>query len=254
MKKKKPLRSKKNTQKKKIRKVNQYNQIRSKASKYCKEKYGRRCTNKELNDAYRAIKKEDIKNNKQFINKVFKKIDSFFDVSSKKDIPSELVGGVNWFDLESMLASKESNKFFKDDDEIIIGLDEVGKKDKVIKFKDFKKKYRKDIYPLLREYAGKESPIPILDLDLKESDLNKRKFIFDLKDEDKDRPRIIEQRKVKKDDEDKKVTDNEVELAKERTKALDLLRKDFEDGIFTKKEYKEERKRIFDRYNQGGLL
>ena len=47
---------------------------------------------------------------------------------------------------------------------------------------------------------------------------------------------------------------SKLELARLRTRALELLREDFKDGIYTKAEYKAERDRIFDRYKKGGLI
>jgi hypothetical protein len=42
--------------------------------------------------------------------------------------------------------------------------------------------------------------------------------------------------------------------AKELTKQLELLKQDFKDGIYTKEEYKVERQKLLDKYNQGGII
>jgi len=47
---------------------------------------------------------------------------------------------------------------------------------------------------------------------------------------------------------------SKLELARLRTRALELLREDYKDGIYTKEEYKIERERIFEKYRRGGLI
>jgi hypothetical protein len=52
----------------------------------------------------------------------------------------------------------------------------------------------------------------------------------------------------------KVTSQSKLELARLRTRALELLREDFKDGIYSKEEYKQERQKIFDRYKRGGLI
>lgn len=51
-----------------------------------------------------------------------------------------------------------------------------------------------------------------------------------------------------------KKADNEVRLAELRNEALKMLQKDYELGVYTKKEYKIEREKILNKYEKGGVL
>ncbi len=78
---------------KKGRKTNRYNAIRSIASKYCKEKYGRVCTNDELNTIYRRLKKS---HNKVEINDVIKEFNTLLGKKNLDDTPEDLETFMWW--------------------------------------------------------------------------------------------------------------------------------------------------------------
>jgi superfamily II DNA or RNA helicase len=46
----------------------------------------------------------------------------------------------------------------------------------------------------------------------------------------------------------------DAEREKQLVKALELLRKDFDDGIFTKAEYKKERAKLISKFEEGGEI
>ena len=95
----------------------------------------------------------------------------------------------------------------------------------------------------------RKSPIPVFSLDSAKTDPASREFVWELEgnlaEEDTIKPKLIEQRGVKSD---------KVRIDEARTKALELLRDDYKDGIFTKEEYKSERQKIIDKYNKGGKI
>jgi hypothetical protein len=53
---------------------------------------------------------------------------------------------------------------------------------------------------------------------------------------------------------EKEIQERNIELAKLRQKELEMARKDYDDGIYNKKEYKAIVKEIMSKYSQGGLI
>ena len=107
--------------------------------------------------------------------------------------------------------------------------DEVKERDKKTK-----EKKKKIVKPKVKKKAPKKPIKP------------KKKPLKTKKEKDKD--------KIDGRTKEGRASKSKLELARLRTRALELLREDFKDGIYTKEEYKKERDRIFDRYKRGGLI
>ena len=238
----------------KKRKSNPYNQIRSVTSAYCREKYGKPCPNTKLNSIYRDLKK---KYKNVPVERVIEQVEIYID-GLEQSVAPELItssdgtfgGGLEWFYLEDLVANKNLN-YFKPKDKLTFDLGLVDEGKLTTTYKNFPKFYRDNIYPLLNEKKGlRESPVPVFRLDAAKTDPTSRKFVWELEgnlaEEDTIKPKVIEQKGVPLSD---KVRTDEA-----RTKALELLREDYKDGVFTKEEYKSERQKIMNKYNKGGKI
>jgi hypothetical protein len=253
-------------QPKKTRKPNRYNAIRSASSKYCKKKYGKSCTNAELNEIYREIKKD-----KRFTNvpldEVIKKLDLLLGKRDQTKMPSDL-DGFMWWDTDQFITYL--NKFFfKKDDKLIFDLSEIGMKPVKTTYKDFPSDYRTKMYSGLRNRTNfvedelGETLYPVMESTTTPKDAKNRKFSWKLnlgvdpstldfskfgKKLPKTAPkrRIIPQKGVKTQEKRQPTP-----LA-DKNKRIELVLKELELGLLTKKEAKEKIKKIDDMYNTGG--
>ena len=66
--------------------------------------------------------------------------------------------------------------------------------------------------------------------------------------------RRAKQRKRPKTTKQPKTATPQPDREKQLVKALELLRKDFDDGIFTKAEYKKERSKLISKFEEGGEI
>ncbi len=234
----------------KKRKPNPYNQIRSVTSAYCREKYGKPCPNTKLNSIYRDLKK---KYKNVPVERVIEQVELYIDGLEQSVAPEIVSGddsGLQWFYMEDLVSNKNL-KYFKPKDKLSFDLGLVDEGVFTTTYKNFPKFYRDKLYPILNQKKSiRVSPVPVFKLDAAKTDPTSRKFVWELEgnlaEEDTIKPKVIEQRGVPLSD---KVRTDEA-----RTKALELLRDDYNDGIFTKEEYKSERQKIMNKYNKGGKI
>ena len=254
---KKPKKALKQAKKgKKTRKPNRYNDIRKASAEYCRRKYGKPCTNKELNEIYRRLKKDY---GKVPIKEVTKNLDLLIGKKDEKGFPADLEN-FNWFDTES-LVYRINDQYFKPSDKLIFDMNAMGEGVLTSTWGDFPVNYRDGMYDKLRNLTEKlqregylaSDEIPRFDFDVEGSNIKKRVFKwvlevpddFDIEDfEDlEDKPKRKRKKKKKKPSDSKDVVE-----------ALKLLREDFKDGIYTKEEYKEIAADLRKKLNKGGII
>jgi hypothetical protein len=207
-----------------------------------------------LNSIYRELKK---KYDKVPLEKVLKRIDGY--IRTIDSVAPELATSVNWFEIEDLL-SNELVDYFKPNDKISFDLSIIGEEPIQIKYKDFSKKYRDDIYNKLTQVDGlRESPIAQFLLDKAKTDTKVRSFNFSLeRDEELDeadtiKPKVIEQKGVaSRSSEDLKRIEN---IQQRGQQELDRLRWEFENKLITPAEYSKEAKNIRSKFfNKGGKI
>ena len=275
----KKSKSKKKTSKKRVaktRKPNRYNEIRKVVSKYCKERYNHSCTNAEMNRIYSEIKARFFDKGKSPpLREIIRNIDVILEFKDKNTLPSELMF-FQWFSVDEALGTSDG-LFFNADDTIILDFSAFGIGEFKMKHKDMSRIYYDEIYPEMRKMIkevetekGKElmSPPPELEFDNKSNqkqrifrwsfnlDENLESVIDDVLEKQGKKTKRKKKSKVLPSATPKPETQpsNQVKRNEQKIKALELLRKDFDDGIFTVEEYKKERSKILDTFKKGGQI
>lgn len=254
--------------KKKTRKPNKYNEIRSAAAQYCRDKYGKPCTNDELNKIYRELKKDykDVP-----LKEVIRNLDLIIGVQKSKNTFPDFLDLFMWWDSKSLISDAARN-YFNDEDTLVFNLQEAGLDTVKTKYKDFTSTYSSEIYPEMRrrmnfaEQDQMETIYPYLDFNKKKSKIKgkNRSFVWDLglgavqeidfTDIDKKEPKrskkakVIPQKKAPSEEKPTKTT-----LA-DKNKAKELLLEEFKLGLIDKNEYRAKAKQIEDMYSKGGIL
>lgn len=266
-----PKRKTPTSKSKKTRKPNRYNKIRSASAAYCREKYGKPCTNDELNKIYRELKKgyKEVP-----YKEVIKNLDLLLAPKSK-GLPDYLKGFM-WFDTESLIFNASKN-YFKPTDKLVLNMSEVNLKPVNTTIEDLPTDYREKVYSQLRkittyseEKLGETLYTQFLFNKKKSKTTGKnRKFVWDLDSGTSEnidfkaaldtpdatkqsKPKVIPQKGLKSDE--LELAKLKAEANKERRDELSELKQDYKDGMFTLEEYKEERKTIMSKYNKGGIV
>lgn len=250
----------------KTRKPNRYNELRKVVSKYCLERYNHRCTNDELNRVYRAIKSRYFDKKKSPpLREIIRNIDVILEFKDKNSLPTELMY-LQWFSVVESLATQDG-LFFKPNDEITLDFSDIGMGVTKVKHKDLAKVYYDEIYPQMRDLIklvenekglNINSPVPELEFNQKSNqkgrkfewklnlDVDNQSIVDDVLGKSKPKPTM---KKAKAPTQSDIVKRNE-----QRNKALEMLQKDFDKGIFSVEEYKKEREIIMNKYQQGGKI
>ena len=264
---KKPKKAVKQAKKgKKTRKPNRYNDIRKAAAAYCRDKYGKPCTNKELNDIYRRLKKDY---GEVPIREVTKNLDLLIGKKDEKGFPADLES-FNWFDTES-LVYRINSQYFKPNDKLIFDMNAMGEGVLTSTWEDFPVNYRDGMYDKLRNLTEKlqregylaSDEIPQFEFDDDASNIKKRVFKwvldvpddFDIEDfEDlEDKPKRKRKKKKKKPSEPKEDKPKRTSLA-DKNKAKELLLEEFKLGLIDRDEYRAKAKKIEEMYKDGGII
>jgi len=266
-----PKRKTPTSKSKKIRKPNRYNKIRSASAAYCREKFGKPCTNDELNKIYRELKKgyKEVP-----YNEVIKNLDLLL-APKTKGLPDYLKGFM-WFDTESLIFNASKN-YFKPTDELVLNMSEVSLQPVHTTIEDLPTDYREKVYSQLRKITtysedklGETLYTQFLFNKKKSKTTGKnRRFVWDLNSGTSEnidfkaaletadttkpsKPKLIPQKGVKSDE--LELEKLKAESNKERRSELAELKQDYKDGMFTLAEWKEERKTIMSKYNKGGIV
>ena len=184
-------------------------------------------------------------------------------------MPTDL-DGFMWWDTDQFITYL--NKFFfKKDDKLIFVLSDIGMKTVKTTYKDFPTDYRTKMYQGLRNRTNfvqdelGETLYPVMESSTTPKDAKNRKFSWKLnlgvdpstldfskfgKKLPKSAPkrRIIPQKGVKTEQKPQPTP-----LA-DKNKRIELVLKELELGLLTKKEAKEKIKKIDNMYNKGGTV
>jgi hypothetical protein len=207
------------------KKQNSYHIIQSAISNYCKEKYGKSCSKKEMSEIYQALKSryKDSKGVQINPNEIAKEIDkrlAYYDVTKVPKVLKDFL----WFDVVDRLKGNDG-LYFRDEDMIVLDFSSVSDDLGVMKtpYSSLEEFYTDDLYPLVQEYFEdvynqtgiKVSPPPTFVLNEEQTDYEKRifRYEFDIDDKQKSKEKL-EQREEGFDLTDKDVKDA-IEQAKE---------------------------------------
>jgi hypothetical protein len=268
----KPLKKKKPTKKKKGKKraPNNYFQIRSAVSKYCKEKFGKPCPEKEMRRIYYDVKRRFFPNTP--ISEVLSDVNAILSNKDGDKVPANVLA-FPWYDIEDTLV-RGDGLFFRADDSITLDLSVLDMGVIETTFGELPMVYRDEIYPTLRNRTYEiearnlaPSPMPEFTYNSKASNIEERKFVWGLK-ADFNRPkgfvfegtytarpqgmRSIPQKGVKSDAvllEELKNKNAEL-----RAKELSNLKQLYDDKIITREEYAQLVKGVYDKFSLGGVV
>jgi len=207
------------------KKQNSYHIIQSAISNYCKEKYGKSCSKKEMSEIYQALKSryKDSKGNQINPNEIAKEIDkrlAYYDVTKVPKVLKDFL----WFDIVDRLKGNDG-LYFRDEDMIVLDFSGISDDLGVMRtpYSSLEEFYTDDLYPLVQEYFEdvynqtgiKVSPPPTFVLNDEQTDYEKRifRYEFDIDDKQKSKEKL-EQREEGFDLTDKDVKDA-IEQAKE---------------------------------------
>ena len=207
------------------KKQNSYHIIQSAISNYCKEKYGKSCSKKEMSEIYQALKSryKDSKGVQINPNEIAKEIDkrlAYYDVTKVPKVLKDFL----WFDIVDRLKGNDG-LYFRDEDMIVLDFSSVSDDLGVMKtpYSSLEEFYTDDLYPLVQEYFEdvynqtgiKVSPPPTFVLSEDKTDYEKRifRYEFDIDDKQKSKDKL-EEREEGFDLTDKDVKDA-IEQAKE---------------------------------------
>jgi len=207
------------------KKQNSYHIIQSAISNYCKEKYGKSCSKKEMSEIYQALKSryKDSKGNQINPNEIAKEIDKRLAYYDGTKVPKVLKDFL-WFDIVDRLKGNDG-LYFRDEDMIVLDFSSVSDDLGVMRtpYSSLDEFYTDDLYPLVQEYFEdvynqtgiKVSPPPTFVLNEEQTDYEKRifRYEFDIDDKQKSKEKL-EQREEGFDLTDKDVKDA-IEQAKE---------------------------------------
>lgn len=227
---KKPRVVKRKAKRQEPKKRNSYHIIQSAISNYCKEKYGKSCSKKEMSEIYQALKSRFANNNGEQINpnEIAREIDkrlAYYDVNKVPKVLKDFL----WFDIVDRLKGNDG-LYFRDEDMIVLDFSSVSEDLGVMKtpYSSLEEFYTDDLYPLVQEYFEdvynqtgiKVSPPPTFVLNDEKTDYEKRIFRYEFDIDDKQKSK---------------------EKLEQREEGFDLTDKDVEDAI---KQVKEEQGEI----------
>ena len=274
----KPLKKKKPSKKKKgkIRKPNSYFAIRSAVSKYCREKYGKPCPEKEMRRIYYDVKRRYFPETP--LSEILVEIDSILSNKDSNSVPPNTLS-FPWYEIENQIF-RGDGLFFRADDTIILDLSLVDMGIFETAFAELPVIFR-EVYPTFRRRTYEieaqgfaASPMPEFLYNEEASNIEERKFEWDLvgnftipidftfTDTYTSAPKMrrsIPQKGVKADEIRLKELEVEslkaqVERNKQKQEEFDRIERMFSMGVITKEQFKDYYDDINKKFNVGGEL
>ena len=168
----------------------QYNVVRKVVADYCMRNYGRRCTRKESQEIYQALKLRFLDKEsgiKQVsLEDIKKDIDKVLAFKGETSPPTSVVLPMPYYDVVTRLFNNDGG-FFADDDTLIFDLSTIGEGKVKTPYAELPYAYKTDIYERIQNYIAdveasgvKVSPPPEFVYDADKSKEEKRIFVWNI--------------------------------------------------------------------------
>ena len=180
---------KRKARKKGVRKPSQYNAVKKSISEYCKRKYGRRCSQKEISEIYSNLKSRFIDNKSEknpiSIQDIQRTIDERLAYYGKDDTMPILLRDFEYFNTLAILYWRDGG-FFKQDDILNFDLRGIGEGIVRCTFNELPEAFGEEIKDVVKEWVTdvidatgfEPSPPPTFVFDEEMSDYGKREFTW----------------------------------------------------------------------------